>query len=355
MAAPIRLTPGEAEAPRDQWYVIAFGGDVSREPLSRMIMGDPIVLYRKGDGSPVALFDRCPHRGMRLSNGGKLIDDAIQCNYHGLQFAPDGKCREVPSGGPISSMMCVRSYPLVEIWDWIWIWPGDPAKADPALIPDHHELGLTDPSLHAYSGLTLAIESNYLHASENLSDATHISFLHHGFVDTGNVAAHPFREIVAEDRIITVRNFVDEHVHPYAKISYGLNCDTVDRELTLTAIAPSVTVVNEKYSEKGVDNPRELIVRLVVTVTPASRNSCYQFVAATRTLPTETGPLLEGLFAFLNEDVVALGDVQRLFDSLDPADRVEVSVRSDNPQLRMRRIIEKMIRKEREPVQEAAE
>ena len=83
---------------------------------------------------------------MRLSNGGKIIDDNIQCNYHGLQFGPDGMCQKVPSGGPISNQMRVRSYPVTEIWNWIWIWPGDPDKADPALIPDHHELGLTDPS-----------------------------------------------------------------------------------------------------------------------------------------------------------------------------------------------------------------
>ena len=151
MDTQIRLIAGEAQAPRDQWYVIAFSSEVGRKPLARMITGDPVLLYRREDGTPVALFDRCPHRGMRLSNGGKLIDDAVQCNYHGLEFGPDGMCRKIPSGGPISNQMRVRSYPVVEVWNWIWIWPGDPAKADPERIPDHHALGLTDPSLHAYS------------------------------------------------------------------------------------------------------------------------------------------------------------------------------------------------------------
>jgi phenylpropionate dioxygenase-like ring-hydroxylating dioxygenase large terminal subunit len=355
MAGPIRLTPGGAEAPRDQWYVIAFSDEVKREPLPRKIVGDPVVLYRRENGTPVALFDRCPHRGMRFSNGGKLIDDAMQCNYHGLEFGPDGMCRKVPSGGPISNVMCVRSYPVVEIWNWIWIWPGNPAKADAALIPDHHALGLTDPSLHAYSGLLLEMGCNYLHASENLADATHISYLHHGFVDTGNVAAHAFREEVAEDRVTTVRDFKDESVHPYAKISYGLKSDVVDRELRLTALAPSVTVVSEKYWEKGVADPRELIVRLVVPVTPATHDKCYQFVAAVRTLPAEPAPLFEGLHSFLKEDQVALADVQQLFDSLEPEQRVEVSVKADSPAWRTRRIIERMIKEERRDLASAAE
>ena len=347
MTKQVGIMPGDAEAPRNQWYVIAFSDDVEREPVSRRIMGDPVVLYRREDGSPVALFDRCPHRGMRLSNGGKLIDDAIQCNYHGLEFGPDGACRSVPSGGPIPKQMCVHSYPIVEIWNWLWIWPGDPAKADPALIPDHHMLGLTDPALNAYPGPFLELECNYLHAYENLLDATHISYLHHGFVDTGNVAAHPYREEIDGDTITTIRDFMDEPVHPYAKISYELRGDRTDRELRITSIPATVCVVSERYREKGVDAPRELLVRLVMAVTPASSEMCYQFVTAVRTLPTEREPLIQGLVGFLSEDQVALADVQRLFASLTPEQRaVEASVRTDTPVLRARRVLENLIRDE---------
>jgi len=353
MDTQIKITAGEAEAPCNQWYVIAFSSEVGRRPLARMILGDPVVLYRGANGTPVALFDRCPHRGMRLSNGGKLIDDAIQCNYHGLEFNPDGRCRNIPSGGEISNLMRVRSYPLVEIWNWIWIWPGDPVKADPALIPDHHTLGLTDPSLHAYSGLFLPMDCNYLHAYENLVEATHVSYLHHQYVDTGNVALQPYKEESSEDRVTTIRSFKDEPVHPYARMSYGLNCDVVDRELWLTAIPPSLTIVTEKYWEKGVPNPRELFVRLVMPVTPATHNRCYQFVTGVRTLPTDPDSLFKGLQGFLSEDQVALADVQKLFDDLDPKKRVEVSVRSDGPAWRARRMIEKMIKEERRSVAQA--
>jgi hypothetical protein len=84
-----------------------------------------------------------------------------------------------------------------------------------------------------------------------------------------------------------------------------------------------------------------------VPVTPACRNKCYQFVGAVRTLPTEPAPLFEGLRSFLQEDQVALADVQRLFDGLEPEQRVEVSVKADNPAWRTRRILERMIKEER--------
>jgi phenylpropionate dioxygenase-like ring-hydroxylating dioxygenase large terminal subunit len=356
MSTTIKMLPGEAEAPRNQWYVIAFGNEVTSTPLSRSILGDPIVLYRTESGAPVALFDRCPHRGMRLSNGGQVVGEAIQCNYHGLQFGARGQCVKVPSGGGVPKALRVRSYPLVELWDWIWIWGGDPDKADPSLIPDHQRLGLCDPALQAYSGLFLQMEANYLLAHENLVEATHISFLHHGFIDTGNVAGHPFSTAVEGFNVSSVREFRDEPVHPYQRMAYGVRGEVVDRELRLTSYAPSLAVVNETYQEKAIENPRRFVARLVVPVTPATRTRCYQFVAVVRTLPTKTEGLFEGLRAFLTEDVVALGDIQQLFDSL-PVDQktVEVSIASDAPAIRTRRIIEKLISAERQITEAAPE
>ena len=57
---------------RNYWYVAATDAEISRKPLGRMILGDPIVLFRAEDGTPVAFEDRCPHRQLPLSMG-KLV------------------------------------------------------------------------------------------------------------------------------------------------------------------------------------------------------------------------------------------------------------------------------------------
>jgi hypothetical protein len=98
-----------------------------------------------------------------------------------------------------------------------------------------------------------------LHAYENLNEASHVSFLHHGFIDSGNVAAHPFCEEAQEDRISTIREFKDEPVSPYAKLSYGLESDVVDRQLTLTAIAP--TLVQQLFDSLGPEQRIEVSVK----------------------------------------------------------------------------------------------
>jgi phenylpropionate dioxygenase-like ring-hydroxylating dioxygenase large terminal subunit len=75
---------------RNSWYVAAWDREVSRAPLARMLLGEPVVLYRKADGTPIALEDRCCHRHLPLSRG-RVEGDGLRCGYHGLRFDASGK------------------------------------------------------------------------------------------------------------------------------------------------------------------------------------------------------------------------------------------------------------------------
>lgn len=215
----VNMLPGQAEYPKNQWYVVAWAHEVTHEKtIAREVCDEPVVLYRTEAGEIKALFNRCPHRGMPLhSDTGRIINDTLMCGYHGIRFDANGKCVEVPSGGIIPTKLCVKSYPVVELSHWVWIWPGDPGAADPALLPDHFELGLTDPSLFSEPGISLEVKANYLMPLENLVDATHITFLHHGLIDTGNVATHPYRLEVNGGKIATIRDFTNEQLPPCSR------------------------------------------------------------------------------------------------------------------------------------------
>lgn len=351
----LTLLPGNADYPRNKWYVAAFSDEVTRAPLHRLLCDEPVVLYRDQADKTVALFDRCPHRGMRLSNGGTLIGDNLQCNYHGMQFGPDGRCKLIPSGGAPVSALAVRAFPVEERLGWIWIWPGDAAAADPALVPDHADLGLAADGFHAYFGARLDAASNYLYSFENLVDATHITFLHHGLIDTGNVAAHPFRVEVEGDRVSMIRTFENEPQPPMLRKAFSLKGERANRMLELRSYAPNVCVVRSVF--RDCDFPDEPVRdnRLVFGITPAGPKSCYQFVAVAQNYPNHHSGLFDDLRRLLMEDVIALDDIQRLFDMLAP-DRVpEVSVRSDEGAIRTRRLIAAQIARERCPTTIAAE
>ena len=50
---------------RNAWYVAATAEELDaagRAPFGRLLLGEPVVLYRREDGTPVAMEDRCCHR-----------------------------------------------------------------------------------------------------------------------------------------------------------------------------------------------------------------------------------------------------------------------------------------------------
>ncbi len=121
---------------KNTWYVAAWDHEVSADGLfSRTITGVPVLMYRDGGGRLVALEDRCCHRGAPLSVG-RREGDCVRCMYHGLKFDPSGACVDAPAQARIPPKARVRTFPVVEQHRWIWIWMGDPERADPALIPD---------------------------------------------------------------------------------------------------------------------------------------------------------------------------------------------------------------------------
>ncbi len=167
---------------KNVWYVAALSAEISRDIKRRPILGDFIAFYRLGDGSPVALRDRCPHRFAPLSRG-SLVGDDVECRYHGLRFDASGKCALNPHGKIIPPHMVVRAYPVVERHGFVWIWPGDPALAEPKLIPDLSYMELTNEARTGYNYM----EANYRYdiLVDNLLDLSHADYLHDGTFSHG--------------------------------------------------------------------------------------------------------------------------------------------------------------------------
>jgi vanillate O-demethylase monooxygenase subunit len=198
---------------RNAWYVAAWDHELSRSMLRRIILEEPVVLFRTTEGKPVALEDRCCHRQAPLSLG-KLVGNVVTCPYHGLQYDTTGSCIKVPSQEKIPSNARIRSYPVVEKNHWVWIWTGDPAKADPALIEDFH--WMDDPAWR-FGGSYLHVDGNYLLVVENLLDTTHLPFLHPNTLGTDSFARSEFEVTREGDRITVSRYLMDDLPAPFHK------------------------------------------------------------------------------------------------------------------------------------------
>ena len=160
---------------RNIWYVAAWSTELpDRKPIARTIIDEPIALYRKNDGTVVAMEDRCAHRHAPLSLG-RVEEDDLRCMYHGLKFGPDGSCKLVPSSSIIPPNSKVRTFPAVERWSWIWVWLGDPLLADDSQIPA--AWGLTNPEWTLQAD-ALDYAADYQLINDNLCDLSHVDYTH---------------------------------------------------------------------------------------------------------------------------------------------------------------------------------
>jgi phenylpropionate dioxygenase-like ring-hydroxylating dioxygenase large terminal subunit len=163
---------------RNCWYVIAWEHEIpaaeSSQLFSRKLLNEPILVYRKSDGSLVAMEDRCPHRHAPLSQGRKEGDE-IRCGYHGLKFNAQGQCVEIPGMARTPAKICTRCYPVVSKNNWIFVWMGDPALADPIGLPDN--FSCADSQWRNLPGY-LHYDTPYLLICDNLLDFSHLSYVH---------------------------------------------------------------------------------------------------------------------------------------------------------------------------------
>ena len=135
---PAAATFAAPDWPQDAWYAAAYDVEVgNRKLLARTVADKRLVLYRRTDGTAVALENACWHRLLPLDKG-HIEGDEVVCGYHGLAFDGAGRCTFMPSQDTVNPAAKVRSYPVLERHRFVWVWTGDPAAADPDRVPDLH-------------------------------------------------------------------------------------------------------------------------------------------------------------------------------------------------------------------------
>lgn len=197
---------------RDFWYPVVWSKDLPRKtPRAVELLGDPLVLFRDEQGAALCLLDRCPHRSAPLS-GGRVRQGHLECPYHGWRFDGGGRCVLVPtlqSGQRIPRTAEVPSYPCTERQGLIWVWPGQPDKADVTAIPLHAEL--QSRQWRACEGyLDMDVQQDLV--MENLLDPAHLPFTHEGTL-AEQADAQPISIDVLEEQPV-MRASVRRHSHP---------------------------------------------------------------------------------------------------------------------------------------------
>jgi vanillate O-demethylase monooxygenase subunit len=326
------------------WYVAAESSEIGREPLGRILLGEPVVLYRREDGTAVALEDRCCHRRAPLHKG-RVQGDNIQCGYHGFTFAPDGACVAVPGHERLPFRnVGVRSYPLVERDRYLWIWMGERDEADPALIVDFH---WKDAPGWTFTGERLPMAANYFLLVENLIDLSHVAFVHSATIGSDDTKA-TLDNVRGDGTIKVVRAAKDIPTPPHMR-RIGL-AERADMTKVIEFTPASNITIDVLWQEREAPGRETRAMHAVIinSITPETERSCHYFWGHVRDFDTENADMTayfhRAVVTAFNEDKDMLEAQQRMIE-IDPL-APTLTVQGDWGGVQARRLVEARIAKE---------
>jgi vanillate O-demethylase monooxygenase subunit len=237
---------------RNCWYVAGWSRDYGRSLTPQKILGEDIVIFRRGDGTAAALEDACPHRKLPLSMG-QLEGDTVVCGYHGLTFDGTGTCIDSPTQrGMTPRRAVVKSYPVVDRYRLLWIWMGDPEQADPTEIFEIENF--ENPDWGYTVGGTLSIDCHYLWVCDNLLDPSHVAWVHVSSFGGSGTDNAPLDMVKTDRGVIVSRWIYGQPPSPYYKnlVRFEGPCDRLQHyEMCFPAIALNKSI----YTPAGTGGP----------------------------------------------------------------------------------------------------
>ena len=336
--------------PRDQWYVAAYGREIGRELFSRTICNESILFWRTASGQVTAMSDRCVHRRFPLSQAPtRLVDDQVVCGYHGFTYGADGACVAVPGQTRVPRTARLRAYPVVEQDSFVWVFIGDPDRADATPIP--RAPWLDSPDWTTVSGMEpLAARFGLL--VDNLLDLSHETYLHGGYIGTPEVAGTPITtEVDDEAGVVRVsRHMADADCPPFYSRSTGLS-GRITRWQDIEYTPPCLYLLHSRIAPVGSvprpdgTDPDAFHVEVVYAITPETDTSTHDFWAVARDFARDD----ESVSDFLAEqnrtvvlqDVEALDVLERVI-ATEPPGYQELSINIDTGGLAARRMLARL-------------
>lgn len=260
--------------PRNCWYGVGWAHELTADNLlARQIAGEKVVAFRTAEGKACVMQDRCCHRHAPLSRG-TLEPDGLRCGYHGMKFGADGRCIDVPGQDRIPETFRVKSYAVAEHKDFVFVWLGDPALADPSTLPDFYWHGSDDWVMrpgHIY------VKANYQLIIDNVLDFSHIAWLHGPSFGTAS-AASAKGEVTGKDGGVELRYFYpNTPIRAFHTRLVGFE-GPVDREHIINWRAPGFVYTSAKFWPAGHSDERPMIdFRTSHFLTPETESTTNYF------------------------------------------------------------------------------
>lgn len=326
----------------NHWYMAGYASEFDRSLKEKTLLNRSIVFFRTESGEVKAFQNRCLHRSFPLSSG-FLEGDEVVCGYHGIRYNPDGVINRIPCQEQ-SSNRKLKTYPLMEIGPFVFIWMGD-GEADKTKFPD---LGfLTDPHYRTIYDF-MEMKGNYLLMQDNLNDLSHFAYLHResfglddGFLELP-VDVQQKEGSVWCNRIDRDPNRSIGFLPPYIQDQVrGKPSERWDAGITRTpgifqGYAPIFV------GEEGDDNRQVFKQHIMHYLTPETETTTHYWWSVSNDFAIEDDQYYDIIFKRLkmgfDEDKVAVGKMQQLLDN-DHINFEEMIIAGDKAGLLFRKVM----------------
>ena len=337
---------------KNTWYVACMPDDFQDKPLGRKICGESMVFYRGAKGQAFALEDFCPHRGAPLSLG-FVKDGNLVCGYHGLEMGCEGKTIAMP-GQRVRGFPAIRSFPVVERYGFVWVWPGQVDKASEDLIP---KFEFFDNPAWAYGGGLYHIACDYRLMVDNLMDLTHETYVHASTIGQKEIDEVPCVTKTEGDHVTTSRFMENISAPPFWKMALRGNklADDVpvDRWQICHFTPPSHVMIEVGVAHAGHGGyhaPDHVKAYSVVVdfITPETETSIWYFWGMARKFQPQdavlTASIREGQGKIFSEDLQMLELQQK--NLLAHPTRELLKLNIDAGGVQSRRVIDRLLAQE---------
>ena len=279
--------------------------------------------------------------------------------YHGLKFDSTGQCVQIPGQDVVPLSVRVPSYPVVERDHLVWIWMGDPAKADPELINDFPYL--REPGWRGLPGY-LHYDANYLLIVDNLSDFAHLAFVHTKTLGGSEEYAFKTKPVAVErlDRGFRVERWHMNAPSPPFHRKVVRNNDPVDRKNVGTMYVPGIFFLESVFARAGSGAEKGNLegakqYRNCQFFTPETERTTHFFWNYLHNYdvhdPNISLSLRDSMVEGFMEDKSIIEGQQELLDA-DP-DFKFIGIKADGALVHFRRTLDRLIAEEREEVANA--
>ncbi|MXO60099.1 Rieske 2Fe-2S domain-containing protein [Altererythrobacter salegens] len=295
------------------WTIVGAADDLKAgKMLPLTVAGERVVLFRNPDGTPAALLDRCPHRGVQLSLG-KLCNGMVECPFHGWRFDGSGANRGVPwNPDAKTEVLGATALPVREVVGLLWLFTGHEADGEPQ----------PSPTLTAAGTRTILQserwQTHWTRVMENMLDMPHLPFVHGGSI--GRALRDKTGERMDVQWTPTETGALVENVSP----------DRTGKTGSLEYRYPNAMELNVSSSDK--------VFRFISVGVPETATTTRIIFITVRSF--NRSRLFDPLFRWGNRRIAR--EDQAILESSDPFEipppGQEKSVRTDAPTLAFRKI-----------------